>query len=166
MFVFACYIIMSWSGGQVGRFFFFSFSLSFKASMLQTNIHTVFYFVCSLGLFGDLIEWEKMLALSCTALEKVHVHVYTDKLTQSCHNQQGLPHQFVNMLECPIRKLYTPTRALHNNIMLEFKSQQEASVYWGEARLSYIGAAMEQVQGLVEEDVPPSHEKSILLVCK
>ena len=31
---------------------------------------------CSIGKFGEEIEWEKLLALSCTALEKVCSHCF------------------------------------------------------------------------------------------
>ena len=41
----------------------------------STLYSSIFLFVCRIGEFGDEIEWEKMLALACTALEKVHVHV-------------------------------------------------------------------------------------------
>ena len=35
--------------------------------------------MCRIGEFGDEIEWEKMLALACTALEKVWCYVYFSK---------------------------------------------------------------------------------------
>ena len=37
--------------------------------------------VCRIGNFGEEIEWEKLLALACTALEKVSfIHASTDQV--------------------------------------------------------------------------------------